>query len=99
MYRPSDDEFKCHLESLLCPKDAEQSSQNDFMTGVTMLVLDGPIDPNEVAEVIEKQVKPNKSAGPVGLNLGLFKLLPVEWIVTLTMLLNAAFVSGCYPAA
>ena len=71
------------------------------MTDVTIPVLDAPIDPNEVAEVIEKQVKPNKSAGggPVGLSPGLFKLLPVEWIVTLTMLLNSVFVSGCYPAA
>ena len=97
--RPSDEEFKCHLESLLCPNDAEQLSQNDFMTDVTIPVLDAPIDPNEVAEVIEKQVKPNKNAGPDGLSPGLFKLLPVEWIVTLTTLLNSVFVSGCYPAA
>ena len=50
------------------------------MTDVTIPVLDAPIDPNEVVEVIKKQVKPNKSAGPDGLSPGLFKLLPVGWM-------------------
>ena len=59
-------------------------------------MLDDPFDPDEVAQVIDKQVKPNKSAGPDGLSPALFKLLPVQWVITLTILLNAVFTNG-YP--
>ena len=53
-------------------------------------------DPDDVVQVIDKQVKPNKSTGPEGLSPALFKLLPVQWVITLTRLLNAVFTNG-YP--
>ena len=47
--------------------------------------------------MINNQIKPKKSAGLDGVSPGLFKLLPVQWILTLTLLLNNVFVLG-YPA-
>ena len=91
---PSGEQFKNHLEALTNPEDALALSPEDYVTFVNVPVLDDPFDPDEVLQMIAKQVKPNKSAGPDGLSPGLFKLLAVHWVITLTMLLNAVFTNG-----
>ena len=93
---PSGEEFKNHLEALTNPEDALTLSPEDYATVMNVPMLDDPFDPDEVVQVIDKQVKPNKSAGPDGLSPALFKLLPVQWVITLTILLNAVFTNG-YP--
>ena len=54
-------------------------------------VLDNPIEPQEVDFVIRNQVKSNKSAGLDGIGPGLFKCLPLRWVVVLTALFNVIF--------
>ena len=66
---------------------------------VTIPMLDDPITERECAEVIQKQLKPGKQAGPDGNSPGTFHLLPAEWIVFLATLLNLVFTSSSYPLA
>ena len=70
---------------------------SDFQTDLYIPVLDDPIDPNEVTYVIDKQLNDNKSPGIDGLSPGLFKRLPLQWINTLSVILNNVFVNR-YPA-
>ena len=70
---------------------------DDFRTPIHIPILDEPISEAEVEYVISNNVKPNKSCGPDGISPGLFKLLPVNMIMHLTMLLNLIFTST-YPA-
>ena len=69
----------------------ESLDLNDVTTDVYMPVLDDPIDTVEVSEVIEKNLKSNKGCGPDGVAPGIFKLLPAQWLLYITMLLNAVF--------
>ena len=98
--KPSDEQFKAHFEQLLFPigekpLDIAEIIPDDYDT--TIPILDAEIDVSEVSDVIFKQVKPNKSCGPDGVSPGLFRWLPAQWIIFLTMLLNMAFVCS-YPA-
>ena len=81
-----------HLEKLRNP--ADEGILTDLSNlHTTIPVLDQTI---EVKEVIEKQIKPNKSCGPDGITPGAFKLLPGQWIAFLCLLFNNIFVAG-YP--
>ena len=94
--RPSDDEFKVHLESLFNPEGTSELDPADYVSDIYVPVLDDPIDPIEVPDVLQKQLNANKSAGVDGLSPKLFKQLPVRWILTLTAILNNVFVQS-YP--
>ena len=94
---PSDNDFKENLECLLNPEGVPELIVSDFQTDVYIPVLDDPIDPNEVSYVIDKQLNANKSPGIDGLSTGVFKCLPLQWILTLTVILNNVFVN-VYPA-
>ena len=98
--KPSDEEFKSHFENL-CYPESEHPLIPDELTEeyyVSVGVLDDPINPEEVDEVIKKQVKPKKSSGPDGVSPGLFKLLPIQWIVQLALLFNTVLFSS-YPSS
>ena len=87
--------FQNHLEKLLNP--ADEGILTDLSNHHTRIpVLDQTIEVKEVKEVIEKQIKPNKSCGPDGITPGAFKLLPGQWIAFLCLLFNIIFVAG-YP--
>ena len=79
------------------PEGVPELNVSDYQTDVYIPVLDDPIDPNEVSYVIDKQLNANKSPGIDGLSPGLFKRLPLQWILTLTVTLINVFVNG-YPA-
>ena len=79
------------------PEGVPELNVSDYQTDVYIPVLDDPIDPNEVSYVIDKQLNANKSPCSDGLSPGLFKRLPLQWILTLTVILNNVFVDG-YPA-
>ena len=95
--RPSDDEFKVHLESLFNPDGISELDPEDYVSDIYVPVLDDPIDPIEVSDVLQKQLNANKSAGADGLSPSLFKQFPVQWILALSVILNNVFVQG-YPA-
>ena len=97
---PTDEEFKHHLENLFYPDGEEPLNVDELLAdyNTTIPLLDSEITPEEVNHVIFKQVKPNKSSGPDGVSPGLFHMLPAEWLLYLTMLLNIVFF-GFYPAS
>lgn len=93
---PSDEDFKTHFESVLNPSPAPPPPQ--IGTDVTIPVLDDPISPQEVDCQIRK-MKVDKACGPDGLTPGVFSLLPLHWVLTITTLFNAIFMSGVYPVS
>ena len=94
---PSDIEFKQHFEKLLNPDSLQELDLTDMESNVNIPVLDKPVDPAEVDYVIKHQVKSNKGCGPDGLCPGIFKLLPVQWIMFLTVLFtNILYNCYCY---
>ena len=71
---------------MLNPDSPQELDLTDMESNVNIPVLDKPVDPAEVDYVIKHQVKLNKGCGPDGLCPGIFKLLPVQWIMFLTVL-------------
>ena len=69
---------------------------NEFHTDVTIPVLDDPISPNEV-QIQIKKLKGNKACGPDGVPPGVFKILPIEWVLYISTLFNNIFLPGTYP--
>ena len=97
--RPSDLEFQVHLEELLNPVELQDDTWPTISgTHVSIPLLDEPIKPEETTDVIFKQLKPGKQAGPDGNSPGTFHFLPATWIVFLTFLLNLVFCTT-YPVA
>jgi len=91
---PSDEQFKRHLEKLCNPEQLGEVDFSGIRTGVTIPVLDRPIDPNEVEDVLRNHVKPNKGCGPDGVAPGVLTLLPVTWIISITAIFNVIFTHG-----
>ena len=96
--KPSDEEFRIHLEHLLNPANLDDEWPT-IVNQVSIPMLDDPIAERECTEVIEKHLKPGKSAGPDGNSPGTFHLLPAEWITFLAILLSLVFTSSSYPLA
>ena len=72
------------------------TDSSDFHT--TIPISDSRIRNNEVTEVLEDQVKPDKGCGHDGSFLGVYKLLPGIWVTFQCFLFNAVF-AGFYPKA
>ena len=86
---PSEMEFQDHLERLLNPPLCEKIDISGATT--TIPILDNDISISEVKNVINKQIKPNKTCGPDGISPGVFKFLPATWIMVLCTLFNMVF--------
>ena len=95
---PSDDEFKNHLEIMLNPQGVNDSDLNEFLNLPTIPILDEPISVLEVQNQV-RRLKPEKACGPDGVSPGILKVLPVQWLITITCLFNNVFLSGLYPKA
>ena len=95
---PPDLAFKQHLEEVMNPDNISHISPNDYDTDIYVPILDDPIEPAEVDHVLKKQIKSNKGPGLDGLSPLIFKYLPVQWILMLTVILNNIFYAG-YPAS
>ena len=80
------------------PQGIEELHPDDFHTNVSIPVLDAPIQIDEV-QVEIRNMKPDKYSGPDGLCPGALKLLPAQWIVAITALLNVVFFSSNYPVS
>ncbi len=93
---PSDEMFQAHFEDLL---NQQHTPVQDLPThgAPEIPVLDGPITYTEYLEAASK-CKPDKAPGCDGIPPGIFRLLPVEWILYIVTLFNIIFTSGCYPA-
>ena len=93
---PPDSHFQEHSETVLNPEDGMQWNNNKYLSDVHIPMLYDPISPIEVEDVIHKQLKPNKGCGPDGIAPGLCRLLPIQWLLNLTILLNCVFFNA-YP--
>ena len=93
--QPSEEEFREHLEKLLNPGEEPITTDlSDYHT--TIPILDDRIRPDEVKEVLDFHVKPEKGCGPDGNSPGVYKLLPNQWIAFLCVLFNLVFVAEQY---
>ena len=90
---PSDEEFKTHFETLLYTRQEELSINIDDAPYIP--ALDDPFTPNEV----EHGIRNAKDKAFTGACVGLFRWLPLQWIIYFTQLLNIIFSSAQYPTA
>ena len=92
--------LKCFFEELLNIPDVTNLDldANAFTTPVTIPLLDSEISVVEVENSITK-LKIDKASGPDGLCPGIFKVLPVQWLLSITTLFNSIFTLGCYPSS
>ena len=93
----SDEEFCQHFSELLNSSATEYNYIIAPSSNVYIPLLDNEILPGEVVDQIET-LKPQKSAGIDGIAPGVLKLLPDDWIVLITLIMNIGFF-GVYPAA
>lgn len=93
---PSDEEFKVFFEQNFNPPDGVALRERDLGHEVYVPILDDPISAWEVQQQVQR-LKPDKASGPDGVTPGIFKILPVEWIVLLTTLFNTVLSLGTYP--
>ncbi|CAL4163586.1 unnamed protein product, partial [Meganyctiphanes norvegica] len=61
-------------------------------------ILDNPITDIELCKQIQ-DMKSDRAGGPDGLPPGVLKLLPANWLIMLTCLLNRLFADAIYPQA
>ena len=87
---PSEDDFKIHFECLLNPSVPGNVRGMNFDESPCIPILDDPLHINEVSECI-KEIKSNKACDLNGISPGIFKYLPLKWIITLVFLMNVAF--------
>ena len=73
-------------------------SLDDLLTDVCVPILDDPISYDEVQSQI-KSLKSGKASGPNGVPPGLYKMLPVSWILCIATLFNNIFMSSLYPVS
>ena len=99
--KPPDEEFKAHFNRVVFPEGSHPLNVAEIMHGYETSIpsVDSVIEHHEWEEVIREQVKPNKSGGPDGLSPGIFRLLPAQFILFMTMLFNLAFYAGLYPTS
>ena len=85
-----------HFERVLNPIE---NSLDDFSADgcPEIPILDSPISPMEFDEAVRK-CKPNKAAGCDGVSPGIFRILPVNWVIFILSFFNAVFFSGQLPA-
>ena len=93
---PDDNEFKVMFEDMLNSPCEQNLLDEEYITNVSIPLLDDPIQPNEVLDQVKK-MKVDKSCGPDGVSPGIFKLLPAQWILLLSTFLNNLFTSRLYP--
>ena len=94
--RPSDNDFKEHMEQLLNPPGTPLLTDDIIDQHMHVPVLDNLITIDEVQKVIKDQVNAGKAPGPDGLNPALFKWLPAQWLLFLATLYNCVLFSE-YP--
>ena len=88
---PSDDQFKEFFT-----RDAGESPLTDMHSEVYISVLDDPITDIEVCKQIQ-DMESDRAGGTDGVPPGVLKLLPANWLIFLTCILNNLFSNAVYP--
>ena len=89
LVKPSDDEFKAYIESTQNIQ-AVPTLGDDVISRVTVPVLDEPVSVFET-KCEARNMKANKACGPDGVTPGIFKMLPMPWLLLLTTIFNSIF--------
>ena len=92
--KPSDSEFKKHFEELLNPQNVN-TEIGSACSNINIPILDDEIDPNEVQDALRSS---NSNKAFIGIDPGFLKILPMNWILLITVIFNRIFV-GTYPQA
>ena len=69
---------------------------NEFETNVYVPVLDDPMTCEEIQAEINR-MSPDKACGPDGVPPGIFKWLPIHWVMCLVTLFNVVFFLSFLP--
>ena len=96
--KPTDQEFRVHIEELLNPSGMQGYQWPIVDDQVAIASLDYPITNSEVKYAIDNQANPQKGAGPDGISPGVLHLIPAVWLTFLTMLFDIVF-HAVYPCA
>lgn len=90
---PGNNQFQSFFEDLYNPPDIDDignAGGEAVAIPVTIPILDDAILVTEVEACI-KRLKQDKAGGPDGLCPGIFKVLPPQWILSITTLFNTIF--------
>ncbi len=95
--KTTDEEFKHFYEDL---RGTATSSHVDQCRDVTVSipVLDDLISPGEVSAQVD-HIKADEACGPDGIPPGVFKLLPVQWLMIITSLFSTIFATAQHPTS
>ena len=94
---PADHQFREFFESTL-NDDCAQLNSEEYHTDVHVPVLDNPFSPIEVSDKLD-DLDSNKACGIDGVSPGVFRMLPDEWIIIVTLILNNIFINALYPSS
>ena len=94
----SDEDFKEFFEKILNPQGTEEVVMTEFECDIYIPILDDPITYEEIETEMNK-MNPDKACGPDGISPGLFKCLPVQWLMTILTLFNTIFRNHIYQKA
>ena len=93
--RPSDSNFKEHVEKLLNPKDTSDIGEEVLENSLPYIpVLD---DPFSMQEFMESVNGINKNKSYSGVCPGIIQMLPESWLSFLLLLFNVVFMNMNYP--
>ena len=95
-HKPTDDQFKEYFGNLLTADNQFSPLNVDISSAAYIPQLDDPFSPDELYSATQK-LKSGKSF--IGVCPGLLKLLPINWMVSLLMVLNVIFCNAYCPAA
>ena len=93
--QPSDDQFRDHFENLLNPPRVDRFP---VISGPYIPITDDPFSPREVAEALSS-MKTNRSGGPSGIPPGMFRVLPVSWLLFIATMFTTIMYTASYPAS
>ncbi|XP_068228044.1 uncharacterized protein [Palaemon carinicauda] len=91
---PTDEEFKEYFKNVLNTEENSLLDEN-IQSFVNVPILDDHITLGKVQSQINR-IRPDKACGPDGVSLGVLKLHPMEWLLTLATLFNPLFLPESY---
>lgn len=95
---PDDKQFQLFFENMFNPPEVPPINCDMISTHVEIPLLDSEITREEVQMCINK-LRADKASGPDGICPGIFKVLPIQWLLCITSLFNVVFASNFYPSS
>lgn len=87
---PKLEDFKCHFNSLLNPQQPPLPEINEFESCPYIPVLDSPFNMDELVAALVL-VKPNKATDLSGNSPGVYRHLPIGWLMFMLNIFNVIF--------